>query len=153
MRIHESENLARVELIDGEGNTRHWCVFLVHFTICLLSCIIGPRKFGAAVELHLEKLTRLERGLLCARCFDFQKLQHLTNWVHAIQKKEILSDSSLPREYRTALARCLQNDLFTQVSFRFLAPGFHCSRAAYLNNSASVSSFKPRPKKLSATQF
>jgi hypothetical protein len=93
-------------------------------------------------ELHLEKLTDLEggRGGLCARCLDFQELQHLTYWVHAIQKKEILSDLALPREYRTALARCLQNDLFTQVCFRFLAHGLHCSRAASLKNPASVGS-------------
>jgi hypothetical protein len=32
-----------------------------------------------------------------------------------MQKKEVLSDTSLPREFRTALARCLQNEMFTQV--------------------------------------
>ena len=31
------------------------------------------------------------------------------------QKKEVLSDVSLPGEFRTALAHCLQNDLFFQV--------------------------------------
>ena len=31
------------------------------------------------------------------------------------QKKEVLGDVKLPREFRTALALCLQNDLFYQV--------------------------------------
>ncbi len=32
------------------------------------------------------------------------------------QKKEVLGDATLPAEFRTALARCLQNDLFYQVT-------------------------------------
>ncbi len=35
------------------------------------------------------------------------------------QKKEVLGDDTLPREFRTALALCLQNDLFYQVNVLF----------------------------------
>ena len=56
------------------------------------------------------------------------------------QKKEVLSDVSLPGEFRTALARCLHNDLFFQVPVT-LMPGVRKQR---LDVSFSVINRKSR---------
>ncbi len=49
---------------------------------------------------------------VCGVCFNF-KCVRLS--VSAIQKKEALSDSKLPEEFRVAIAKSLVDDLFSKV--------------------------------------